>query len=136
MAESEWFIALTANVIMTKKEKLILSVLEEGSEKINDLEESRQEMIEDYEKNGFGDMHPENIEGYKTGLHYTWGYCVGHKFLLEKITKLLSMNTKEIEEMIEEDKRISEENSKRLKKIFDDIHNRIFEKHEKKDGED
>lgn len=81
-------------------------------------------MIEDYQDNGFGDMHPGNIESHKSGLNYTLGYTVGHLELLKKINKLIKMSPEEIRDLILENKKIDKEN----KKYMDDILKRIKNK--------
>ena len=62
------------NDILSEREDLILKVLNNGKESLEKTQKDHKEMISEYEKNGFGDMHPGNIEGYKLGLNYTLGY--------------------------------------------------------------
>jgi len=78
-------------------------------------------MIEEYQENGFGDMHPGNIESYKTGLHYTHGYTIGHLELLKEINMLLSMSKKEIIALIKKNEIIAAENKKYMDELLKEI---------------
>lgn len=106
---------------MNKKEKLIYKVLNDGSEGLKKTKKNHEEMIKDYQTNGFGDMHPNNIGSYKTGLSYTHGYCIGHLELLKEINSLLSMSVNEIKELISENEKISIENDKYMNSLLDEI---------------
>jgi len=80
-------------------------MINRNSESLEKTKSDYEEMIEEYQKNGFGDMHPGNIEGYKTGLAYTHGYTVGHLELLKKINTLMKMSAPEIESLIKENEK-------------------------------
>lgn len=109
------------NKSKSKKEKLILKVINDGKKGLKKTQKNHEEMIKEYQENGFGDMHPNNIEGYKTGLSYTLGYTFGHLELLKQVNKLIKMSPKEIKDLIAENKRIEKKNKKHLKDVFNRI---------------
>jgi len=109
---------------MNKKEKLISQVLNDGIESLKKTKQNHEEMIKDYQNNGFGDMHKDNIEDYKTGLSYTHGYCIGHLELLKKINSLLDMSVDEINELISDNEKIKLENEKYMSDLLNEIKNK------------
>lgn len=88
------------------KEELILKVINDGKKSLKKTKKNHEKMIREYQKKGFGDMHPNNIEGYKSGLHYTLGYTIGHLELLKLTNNLISMTPCQIEDLIKENKKI------------------------------
>lgn len=103
------------------KEDLISEVVNDGKKGLKKVQKNHEKMIKDYQKNGFGDMHPGNIESYKTGLSYTLGYTFGHLELLKKVNNLLEMTPGQIEDLIKENKKIEKENKKHMKEVFNRI---------------
>ena len=110
---------------MTEKEKLILDLLGDPTP-VEELKQRQLDTLEDFNQNGYGDIHPSNIESIKDGLHYTHGYCVGHIELLKKITELISMGVTELADLKSENDRVVEDNRKMfdnlLKEIKDGLH--------------
>lgn len=102
----------------TEKEELIIKVINDGSKAMNKTQKNHEKMIKNHQENGFGDMHPNNIEGYKTGLNYTLGYTFGHLELLKKVNELISMTPEEIKELIKENEKIALENKRHLDDVF------------------
>jgi len=105
----------------SEKESLILKVINNGKKGLEKTQKSHEEMIEDYQNNGFGDMHPGNIESHKTGLSYTLGYTFGHLELLKSVNNLMNMSPEEIRDLILENKRIEKENKKHMDDILKEI---------------
>ena len=108
---------------MTKKEELLLELMMNGKESLEGTKDSHQDMIDDYRKNGFGDTHPSNIEGIKTGLHYTHGYTIGHLELLKHFTSLIGKSEEELIDIISENEKISAENEKYMNDLLKNIKN-------------
>lgn len=108
--------------IMNEKEQLIHQLINDGRASLERTLKEHEEWIEDYRKNGLPkDCHPSNEKGYESGLTYTQGYCIGHLELLKKINSLLESNTDEIKDVIEENKRIEEENRKHMDEVLSKI---------------
>ncbi len=108
---------------MTKKEELIVGILKKELASIKKLLRSQNKQIKDIQKNGFdSEVHRANHIDIRTGLSYTQGYCTGHIKQTEAIIELLeTLDTKGINAMLEENKKIEIENKKYLKKILRDI---------------
>lgn len=108
---------------MTKKDELIIGILKKELKHINKLLKDQEEQIENLKKNGFdSDVHPAHRIDIRTGLSYTQGYCTGHLVLAKNVIELLSMsNARDIEALIEENKRIEQENKKRLKAMYKEL---------------
>lgn len=118
---------------LSEKEQLIQQVINDGSEQLAKTRDEHAEQLADYRKNGFDkEIHPDNIESIKTGLHYTHGYAIGHFCLLEKVNNLMEMSIDEIKELIAENKRISAENEKRMNDILNNIKSKNKDEEETK----
>jgi len=109
------------NTTKKSKEELILKVVNDGKKSLEKTQKDYEKLINEYQKNGFGDMHPNNIELYKTGLHYTLGYTFGHLELLKKTNNLMSMTKSQIELLIKENKKIERRNKKYVKELLEKI---------------
>ena len=103
------------------KEELILKVINDGQKSLEKTQKNHEKMIKKYHKKGFGDMHPNNIEGYKSGLNYTLGYTFGHLELLKKVNSLMEMTPGQIKDLIKENKKIDRQNKKYMKEMFDKL---------------
>lgn len=120
---------------MEKKEKLIIGILTEDLKGIKKTLKNQEEQLNDIRKNGINkEIHKAYHIEIQTGLSYTSGYCTGHIKLAESVIELLGMSSKEIEELIADNKRISAENKKYLKDMFDDIKKEIKSDDQKKKG--
>ncbi len=118
---------------MEKKEKLIIGILTEDLKGIKKTLKNQEEQLSDIRKNGINkEIHKAYHIEIQTGLSYTSGYCTGHIKLAESVIGLLGMSNKEIEELIADNKRISAENKKYLKEMFDDIKKEIKSDDKKK----
>ena len=117
---------------MTKKEELIIGIFKEDLKGLRKVLKDQEKQIADIRKNGIDkEVHPAYHLEIHTGLSYTSGYCTGHIKCAESTIELLGMTSKEIEELIAENKRISAENDKYLKEIFNDIKKRVTTKKKK-----
>ena len=118
---------------MEKKEKLIIGILTEDLKGIKKTLKNQEEQLNDIRKNGINkEIHKAYHIEIQTGLSYTSGYCTGHIKLAESVIGLLGISNKEIEELIADNKRISAENKKYLKEMFDDIKKEIKSDDKKK----
>lgn len=102
----------------SEKEELIVKVINSNVEALKGIRDNHQEMIDEYQKSGFGDIHPDNIEEYKTGLSYTLGYTIGHLELLNKINELVSMSPDEIKELILDNEKFLMEKRRHLDNVL------------------
>jgi len=119
---------------MTKKEELIIGILKKELIGIKKLLRAQDKQIKEIQKNGFdSEIHPANHIDIRTGLSYTQGYCTGHIKQTESIIELLEMSdAKDIEALLEENRKIEEENKQYLKDIFSDIRKRVKKENKKK----
>jgi len=108
------------------KEELILKVINDGKNSLNRTKKNHEKMIREYQKNGLGDMHPNNIEGYKSGLHYTLGYTIGHLELLKLVNNLINMTPCQIKDLIKDNNKIERRNKKYLDELFKKIRNKMI----------
>lgn len=108
---------------MTKKDKLIIGILQQELKGIKKLLKSHEAQIVDIQQNGFDkEIHKGNQDSIWTGLHYTQGYCTAHIFMTKKIIDLLKLEDyRDVEALIEENKLIEKENNAELKRVFDRV---------------
>ena len=112
---------------MSKKEELILGILEKDLKGIRKLLKEQKKQIKDIDKNGFdSEIHPAWHLDMRTGLSYTQGYCTGYIKMAEEVIGLLKLgDVKDVEELIAENKKIEAANKKHLDEVFDKVRSRI-----------
>lgn len=103
------------------KEELILKVVNDGRKSLQKTQKDHEKMIKKYQKKGFGNMHQNFIEDYKSGLNYTLGYTFGHLILLDQVNDLMSMTPGQIRNLIKKNKEIDKQNKKYMKEMFDKL---------------
>lgn len=119
---------------MTKKEELILEILEKDLKGIRTHLKSQEKEIEKLKKKGFdSDIHPAWHLDIKTGLSYTQGYCTGYISHSEQVISLLKLkDDKAVLDLIAENKKIEAANKKHLDEVFGEVKKRIKENKNKK----
>lgn len=114
---------------MTKKEELIIGIFKKDLTDLKKVLKDQEKQIAEIRKNGINtEVHPAYHIEIHTGLSYTSGYCTGHINCAKSAIELLGMTSKEIEELLAENKRISAENKKHLDEIFKEIDKTIKKK--------
>ena len=115
---------------MNKKEKLIVKILKDDLKSINKLLFEQEKELNKIKTKGFDkEIHKDNRESILTGLSHTIGYCTCHKTLTEKIIFYLEKKShKDIQKLIDEDKKISNLNKKELKRVFSEVKLKVNKK--------
>jgi hypothetical protein len=115
---------------MSKKDKLILGIIEKDLKGIRKLLKEQEKQIRGIDKNGFdSEIHPAWYLDIRTGLSYTQGYCTGYIKKAEEIIGLLKLSdAKDVETLIAENKKIEAANKKHLKEVFDEVRSKIKKK--------
>lgn len=105
---------------MNKKEKIIKILLD--NQQVLKKEVKEQESI----MNKLNRKKKKEQWEYETisSCNYTIGYCTAIFYLTKNVVSLLNMSKVEIEEMEKKNKKISKENKKTFKAIFDKIRKR------------